>query len=432
METETLYQHYLQYPSVETDTRKIKPGDLFFALKGPHFNGNAFACAALEKGAALAVIDDADYRLDERTIVVEDSLTQLQKLAAFHRERLNIPFLAITGSNGKTTTKELVNSVLATTYRTYATEGNLNNHIGIPLTLLRIRSDIEVAVIEMGANHRQEIAGYCRMVKPGLGIITNIGKAHLEGFGGIEGIKKGKGELFDFLRNHGGAAFACSDFDYFREMTRGIRELYWYGTGENQYVSGKASSSDPFLVFHTDYTGEVATRLYGDYNLYNALAAVAVGKYFSVAAAKVKQAIAGYLPQNSRSQLISQGDNHIILDAYNANPSSMRAAIKNFAQSSAAKKVLVLGQMMELGKDSPAEHQALTDFISGYPWEAVVLVGEAFKGEGHPFVYLPDAAAAALWLNNRQFHGATILVKGSRAMAMEGVLAGSSGSSHIS
>lgn len=405
-----------------TDTRKIQPGDIFFSLRGPHFNGNAFAATALEQGAVLAVIDDPACRVDERTVVVEDALAALQQLAARHRDQLNIPILAITGSNGKTTTKELIRSVLETTYRTYATEGNLNNHIGIPLTLLRIRPEVEVAVIEMGANHQREIAGYCEIVKPGLGMITNIGKAHLEGFGGPEGVKKGKGELFDYLRAHDGAAFSCSDFDYFKEMARGLKKVYWYGAGEGGYVSGRMKSHDPYLVFETGYTGEVATRLIGGYNLFNALSAVAVGKYFSVEPERIKQAIGGYTPQNWRSQLIEKGDNRFIMDAYNANPSSMRAAIQHFAGSSAAKKVLLLGAMMELGVDSLAEHRALVDFIREYPWEQVVLVGGDFEKVNAPYLYLPDAGAAKDWLAARQYHGATVLVKGSRSMAMEKIL----------
>lgn len=264
--TEQLYVHYLGHPHVQTDTRKIQQGDLFFALKGPHFNGNEFAEEALQKGAAFAVIDEPTKQNDERFLLVPDVLTALQELAAHHRNQFSIPFIAITGSNGKTTTKELAHAVLRTTYQTYATEGNLNNHIGIPLTLLRIRPGTEMALIEMGANHQKEIASYCHMVRPTHGLITNIGKAHLEGFGGLEGVKKGKGELFDSLRASGGIAFACADFSYFKEMTAGLEMVCWYGTapGPAIAVSGKVTQKTPFLMAELSYGNQVSTHLAGD------------------------------------------------------------------------------------------------------------------------------------------------------------------------
>jgi UDP-N-acetylmuramoyl-tripeptide--D-alanyl-D-alanine ligase len=422
LNTEDLYEIYLRHSTVQTDTRKLREGDLFFALKGPNFNGNSFAEKALEAGAAYAVIDEEAYRTHERMILVSDSLEALQMLARHHRDQFQIPFIAITGSNGKTTTKELIRTVLSATYTTLATEGNLNNHIGIPLTLLGIRSGVEMAVIEMGANHQHEIEGYCRIVRPTHGIITNAGKAHLEGFGGIEGVRKGKGELFDHLRAHGGTAFICGDFDYFREMSRGIGAVQWYGTGQDNDLRGKVTGADPFLSVETNYTGKISTRLIGDYNLYNILAAVTVGRYFKVPAPAVAAAIASYQPQNARSQFIKSGDNDFIVDAYNANPSSMQAAIANFASLAAPHKVLMLGAMMELGDQSIAEHQKLIEVIGQYPWDEVVLVGGDFARVSHPYQYLEDALCAKKWLADQHFKGATILIKGSRRIAMEKIL----------
>ena len=422
MTIDSLYALYLGHPSVQTDTRKLRPGDLFFALKGPHFNGNRFASESLEAGASFAVVDEAPGTPDDRIIVVDDVLQTLQALARHHRDQFQIPFLAITGSNGKTTTKELVTAVLRTRYRTYATEGNLNNHIGIPLTLLKIGRDAEMAVVEMGANHQGEIASYCRIVNPTHGLITNIGKAHLEGFGGVEGVKKGKGELFDHLRAHGGTAFACGDFGYFHEMTRGIREVIWYGSGEGNDTRGDVINTSPFLIMLTSFAGVVRTQLVGEYNRDNVLAAVAVGEHFATGEAETVKAIEDYRPTNARSQLIHRGTNTFILDAYNANPSSMQAAIENFAHGGVANKVLMLGAMMELGPDSLEEHRRMVEMISLYPWKNVVLVGGDFARVKHPYLYFPDAVSAGRWLQSQHFADTQFLVKGSRAVAMEKVL----------
>ncbi|HUX85106.1 MAG TPA: UDP-N-acetylmuramoyl-tripeptide--D-alanyl-D-alanine ligase [Chitinophagaceae bacterium] len=422
MNIQELYSLYRQHPSVRTDTRKLRPGDLFFALKGPHFNGNSFAAAALEKGAFRVVVDDPAFAGDSRAILVEDALKTLQELAAIHRKSFTFPFLAITGSNGKTTTKELIREVLSRSMKVYATEGNLNNHIGIPLTLLSIPVGTEVAVIEMGANHPGEIASYCRIVEPTHGIITNCGIAHLEGFGSEEGIRKGKGELFDYLKGHGGTAFVCRDFGYFAEMAEGIPELFWYGTGPGNFVQGHILEPAPLLTAGTDYTGSMHTRLFGGYNLYNILAAVTVGKYFKVPPAAIKAAVEGYAPQNHRSQVITRGSNTIILDSYNANPTSMKLAIGEFASMQAARKVLILGSMMELGAASRKEHESLLELISGWQWEAVVLTGKEFEGLSHPYIFQQDAAAAMAWLEKQHFENTWILVKGSRSMAMEKVL----------
>lgn len=425
MSIEELYKLYQQHPAVQTDTRKLKPGDLFFALKGDNFNGNAFAKQALEAGAAYAIIDEKEFEVAGKTILVDDVLTTLQSLARHHREQFAIPFIGITGSNGKTTTKELVHAVLSSVFKTYTTEGNLNNHIGVPLTLLKIKEDAAMAVIEMGANHQREIASYCVYAQPTHGLITNCGKAHLEGFGGVEGVRKGKGELYDHLRAHNGTAFVMWDYDYLRDMSKGISTIITYGTADAA-VTGRVKSSEPFLQVeftHDLSLGTISTQLVGDYNLPNVLAAVTVGKYFNVPDEKIKAAIENYVPSNSRSQLITKGTNNIILDAYNANPSSMKLAIENFAHLQAANKVLLLGGMAELGEESLAEHAAIIDLIKQHNWKAVALVGGDFLKLSHPFLSFQNAAEAKSWLQQQPFEHTHLLVKGSRSMQMEKVLA---------
>jgi len=423
MRIEELYSIFQQYPSVQTDTRHLKKGDIFFALKGPNFNGNHFVTKAFEMGAAYAVIDEAACFLDNRTLLVDDVLESLQNLARYHRQQLSIPFLAITGSNGKTTTKELVHAVLSTTYKTYTTTGNLNNHIGVPLTLLKIKSDAEMAVIEMGANHQQEIASYCRVALPTHGLITNCGKAHLEGFGGEEGVKKGKGELFDFLRENDGTAFIMQDYDYLQEMSKRIKEVFTYGTVSGDII-GTATASDPFLITHftKGFSGTIATQLVGSYNLPNILAAVAVGKYFNIEDTLIRTAIETYTPTNSRSQLVRRGSNIIILDAYNANPSSMKLAIENFAKTQAENKVLVLGAMAELGAESLEEHRQLVEEIKKHQWKEVLLVGGDFMKISHPFHAHHNAEEAGKWLQRHAFAATHFLLKGSRSTGMEKVL----------
>jgi UDP-N-acetylmuramoyl-tripeptide--D-alanyl-D-alanine ligase len=423
MTIEQLYKIFQQYPSVQTDTRSLKAGDLFFALKGPNFNANQFAEKALEAGAAYAVVDETPAVPNDRIIVVKDVLDTLQQLAKFHRQQFNIPFIAITGSNGKTTTKELVSAVLSASYKTYTTQGNLNNHIGVPLTILRVQKDAEMAVIEMGANHQQEIASYCAYTLPTHGIITNAGKAHLEGFGGVEGVRKGKGELYDYLRTHGGTAFVMWDYDYLQSMSKGISTIIKYGT-ESGDVTGQLLQSEPFLSVGIT-SGEpfrIQTQLVGAYNLPNVLVAVTVGKHFNVANGLIKKAIEDYAPSNSRSQLIEKGDNKFILDAYNANPSSMKAAIENFAAIQAGHKVLMLGAMAELGPESLQEHQQIVSLIQQYPWQAVVLVGGDFMKIDHPFIKKENARQAGEWFRTQTFHDSFFLIKGSRSMQMEKVL----------
>jgi UDP-N-acetylmuramoyl-tripeptide--D-alanyl-D-alanine ligase len=425
MQMENLYSIYKQCPSVQTDTRKLKPGDIFFALKGGNFNGNRFAKQAIDDGAAYAVIDEKEFEIPGKTILADDVLSTLQQLAKYHRQQFSIPFIAITGSNGKTTTKELIHVVLSSTYKTYTTEGNLNNHIGIPLTILKVKGDAEIAVIEMGANHQGEIASYCAYTLPTYGLITNCGKAHLEGFGGVEGVRKGKGELFDFLRKQSqGTAFVMWDYDYLQEMSKGISEIIKYGT-KDAHITGVVKKNEPFLEIEITQGLNncfIKTQLVGDYNLPNILAAVAVGKFFKVPEEKIKSSIENYEPTNSRSQLIKKDSNKIILDAYNANPSSMKLAIENFARLHEPKKVLLLGAMAELGEESLNEHEAIVELIKKNNWEKVVLVGGDFLKFDHPFLKFENSTQAKEWWQQQHFENTHALIKGSRSMQMEKVL----------
>ena len=421
---EALYQVYLQHPFIQTDTRKLSAGEIFFALKGPHFNGNSFAAKALETGAAAVVVDEHPHLQDDRIFIVPDALKMLQDLALHHRKQLTIPFLAITGSNGKTTTKELIHAVLSSTYKTSTTTGNLNNHIGVPLTILAVTPDTEIAVIEMGANHQKEIEGYCRYTLPTHGIITNCGKAHLEGFGGMEGVRKGKGELYDFLRAHNGTAFIMWDYDYFHTMSKGIPHIITYGTKDAD-ITGTVLQGEPFLEVQM-HSGtnvkKISTQLVGDYNLPNIIVAVAVGAYFKVPPDKIRQAIEQYAPTNSRSQLLKKGTNTIILDAYNANPTSMKAAIENFARMQNDNKYVCIGGMMELGEDSQMEHQAMVDLLEQFTWKDVLLTGGDFSKVRHHYHYFDDAMQAKEWLLSKSLQDATLLIKGSRSMKMETLL----------
>jgi UDP-N-acetylmuramoyl-tripeptide--D-alanyl-D-alanine ligase len=431
MQIQALYKLYQQFPFIQTDTRKIKRDDLFFSLKGPNFNGNQFAKEALAKGAAYAIVDEETGTVDERIIKVADVLTTLQSLALHHRRQFalsasgkQVPFIAITGSNGKTTSKELVHAVLSSTYKTYTTQGNLNNHIGIPLTILKIKPDAEMAIIEMGANHQKEIEAYCQYTMPTHGTITNCGKAHLEGFGGEEGIRKGKGELYDYLRLHNGTAFVMWDYDYLQQMSKGIPEIITYGT-KQAGLTGIAKNSTGLLevsITHEAGLLSIKTNLVGDYNLPNILLAVAIGRYFKVPDEKIKVALESYVPSNSRSQLIEKDGNNIILDAYNANPSSMKAAIENFVKMEGADKVLLLGGMMELGSESEKEHQALVGLIATYKWKDVVLVGGDFSKVNHHYLYFETSAEAREWFKVQHYNRCSVLIKGSRSTQMEKVL----------
>jgi UDP-N-acetylmuramoyl-tripeptide--D-alanyl-D-alanine ligase len=425
MSINELYEIFLQHPSVETDTRKIKEGDIFFALKGPNFNGNKYAKAALEKGAAYCVCDEMSDAKSDQIIFVDDVLYTLQQLAKKHREQFKIPFIGITGSNGKTTTKELVHAVLSSKYKCYTTQGNLNNHIGVPLTLLSIKMDAEIAVIEMGANHLLEIEGYCQYTMPTHGLITNIGKAHLEGFGSVENIKKAKGELFDFIRANDGTAFINTDYDYLKEVTAGIKNIITYGT-ENADYTGKIKSDNSYLEVEITSgagIGTIKTQLAGNYNLPNVLSAVSIGKTFGVEEEKIKNALENYTPGNSRSQIIISGTNTIVLDAYNANPSSMKAAIENFANMSGGKKVVILGGMMELGEDSIQEHKDVINLLQKYQWNKIAVAGKDYKDLPEHIAHFNSSEEVAAWFKDQQFEDTLILIKGSRGMAMEKVIA---------
>lgn len=424
VQIELLYQHFLNSEGVITDSRQRCTQQIYFALKGDRFNGNHFAAQALENGALVVVVDEDIGITNERVFKVDDVLVTLQQLALHHRLQLNIPVIAITGSNGKTTTKELVHAVLSPVFKTYTTKGNLNNHIGIPLTLLSIKSDAQMAVVEMGANHQKEIEGYCNYARPTHGLITNCGKAHLEGFGGEEGVRKGKGELMDFLRQNNGVAFAFDDYDYMHTLTAGIEKVVWYGTA-NGVVVGHTADEDGFLQVKIDKglsVHRIHTKLIGSYNISNVLAAATIGKFFGVNDEDIKHHLEQYVPSNSRSQLMSWQGNRIILDAYNANPSSMKAAIENFKNYECDSKVLMLGAMMELGDYSILEHQNIISMIESAKWSDVVLVGGDFKQVTHRFKYFDTVDEASVWFRKQQYANACILIKGSRSIGMEKLL----------
>lgn len=426
---EELYSRYQQHPLVCTDSRAILPGSIFFALKGPSFNGNAFAAKALEEGAAFAVVDEPAYVTDKRCLLVQDGLTALQQLANYHRRQLTIPVLAITGSNGKTTSKELVRAVLSKKYKTLATRGNLNNHIGVPLTLLSITPEVEFAVIEMGANHQKEIESYCLIAEPHFGLITNVGKAHLEGFGGFEGVKKGKGELYAWVGRHGRAVFINADNQHLCEMAQEhkLQFLIRYGTDPRYDCCGELVSDSPALHLkwkQGDQHGEVQTQMIGRYNFENILSAICVGNYFGVDAGAINEAIESYVPDNSRSQVVRKGSNIVVLDAYNANPTSMEAALRNFASMAAKQKLICIGDMAELGEESPKEHQRIIDLLKDIQSEQIILVGKNFGQFAAQLkcMHFETSDLAAGWLKKHPLSNTQILIKGSRSTKMEKIL----------
>jgi UDP-N-acetylmuramoyl-tripeptide--D-alanyl-D-alanine ligase len=423
MDIKDLYNKYLAGKGVSTDTRKIEKETIYFALRGANFNGNEFAAQALDKGASWAVIDDLEYKVSDKCILVGDVLTTLQQLANYHRRQLNIPVLAITGSNGKTTTKELINEVLSRKYKTYATKGNLNNHIGIPLTLLSVSKGTEIAIVEMGANHQKEIEGYCRIAEPTHGIITNIGKAHLEGFGGPEGVKKGKGELYDYLLASKGVAFINSKNEILISMSRFASPVYY--PGEKDFYHCEFLEASPFVKIKAENGAIVTTQLIGKYNFENIASALCIGKYFKVEPSEANMAVASYIPSNNRSQIVKKGNNEIILDAYNANPSSMKAAIENFAQMKKDKKVVIIGDMFELGADSRKEHESIGRLLSGLLFDKILLCGKEMKYAKdfcHHAQYFVSKDDLQGWLKENKITGAEILIKGSRGMGLESLL----------
>lgn len=424
LNTAQLYSHFLKHPKVQTDTRKLDKGDLFFALKGPSFNGNLFAEKALEMGAAYAVVDEPKFAKNERFLLVENVLQALQDLALHHRRSFKIPFIAITGSNGKTTTKELIVAVLKQQFKTYATQGNLNNHIGVPLSILAIKKDAEMAVIEMGANHQKEIASYCLIAEPNYGLITNCGKAHIEGFGSEEGVRKGKGELFDYLKANAGGIFRNTELEYLEDMAVGIRQQITYGKADADYL-GQPEMAGIFLNVKVQDEGKgslIKTNLVGGYNFPNVMAAVAVGRTFGISMDAIANGIANYQPDNSRSQSVQRGSNAVILDAYNANPTSMKLAIESFASAPMENKIVWLGGMKEMGADSLKEHQLLVDLLEQFSWQNVLLVGQEFEAVRRKFSWFPNADTAAEFIRKNLPENSSILIKGSRGSKMETLL----------
>lgn len=427
---ERLYDVYLRHPIVTTDSRKATMGSIFFALRGERFDGHSFVEEVLKNGAAGAVIDNPDYHINDACILVRNSLQMLQRLATHHRRQFDIPVIAITGSNGKTTTKELVSSVLGSHYKTHCTQGNLNNHIGVPLTLLSMPAGTEVAVIEMGANHQGEIDELCRIAEPTHGLITNIGKAHLEGFGGLEGVKKGKSELYRYLGETGGVVFINQDEPYLTDLASTNSKKIFYHRSEEpdpelHPYETKLIENQPFLkvgfLGDDGKIAEVHSQLYGAYNFQNIATAITLGRYFKVPAPKIARAIEAYVPANNRSQVLHKGSRTYILDAYNANPTSMTKALENFSERPGHPKIAILGAMLELGEASEAEHQSIAKLASSLELGQVVLVGAAFeqsaKQLGLPFFL--DVRALKNWFETQQFDGAQILIKGSRGIQLE-------------
>ncbi len=423
MEIDQLYQRYLQCSSVSTDTRHISEGALFFALKGPNFNANAFAVKALEKGAHYAIVDEKKYVLDERYIWVEDSLKALQSLANHHRRQLSIPFIAITGSNGKTTTKELIQAVLSKRFHCLATKGNLNNHIGVPLTLLSIDSKIEIAVIEMGANHLGDIQELCGIAVPDHGLITNIGRAHIGEFGGFENIIRGKSELYQHLIQQEGTVWINSQDKILRNMSKRFSNPLFY-PGPEDYSSSTFIEATPFIKYRSEQGEVISTQIVGKYNFENIAAALCVGKYFGVDPEKANTAIAEYFPENNRSQVIRKESNTIIMDAYNANPSSMEVAIENLAQVEGKKKIILLGDMYELGEESEAEHEKLGVLTRSHNFDEVYFCGKLIRAalKGHPeALYFKTKEELIASLQHKKFKNSTLLFKASRSIGLESV-----------
>ena len=413
-----LYRCYKEASAVCTDTRTMMENCLFFCLSGEHFDGNTFAKEALDRGAKYVVIDNPAFKLNDACVCVSNTLKALQQLAAYHRNCLKIPIIGITGTNGKTTTKELIHAVLAEKYRVAATKGNFNNHIGVPLTLLSVKSDADIAIVEMGANHRDEIAFLCEIAKPDIGIITNIGKAHLEGFGSVEGIIETKKALYTSVNQSDGMLFVNADDDLLMHLSETANRLTY---GKKGVIKGILNENKLQMEFSlSNYPNPICTKLTGSYNFYNAMAAVAAGAYFSVPMEKTAQALSSYLPDNSRSQIIQREGLTLILDAYNANPSSMKLAIENIAGMDAENKVLLLGQMAELGEMTTAEHQFIVDLIQSFSFAKVFLFGSAFlKTTATPSWVYTDSQQLKNDLTQSLPRGAVILVKGSRAMKME-------------
>lgn len=422
MEIPELYKIFEQYPEISTDTRNSPKNSIFFALKGANFNGNEYALKAIESGCSYAVIDEPQYATHPNLILVDDCLRVLQQLANYHRRQFKIPIIAITGTNGKTTTKELVTSILSQSYNVISTKGNLNNHIGVPLTLLSIKKEHEIAVIEMGANHMGEIKFLAEIAEPNYGLITNIGHAHIEGFGSYENIIKTKKELYDYIQQRkDGKLFVDYDNSLLKELSEGITSIY-YGLENELFVSGKVLSMSPYLEFEwsvAETSYQVKTKLIGEYNLSNALAGICIGKYFGVKTKLMCKALEEYEPTNNRSQLKETEKNMLIVDAYNANPTSMYAALENFRHMAVAPKVVILGDMKELGADTYAEHQKIVDYVSQNPFCEALFVGDNFAQVDTPYPRFRDVNELNTYLSEYSIADSYILLKGSRSMQLE-------------
>jgi UDP-N-acetylmuramoyl-tripeptide--D-alanyl-D-alanine ligase len=426
MNINEVYNIFLKYPSISTDTRDIKPDSIFFSLKGDNFNGNIFADKAIEKGAKYAIIDESKFKKDSRYILVDNTLDTLQQLAIIHRNHLKIPIIGITGTNGKTTTKELINCILSQKYKTLATQGNLNNHIGVPLTVLSITNEHEIAIIEMGANHIGEIGELCRISQPDFGIITNIGKAHLEGFGNLEGVIKTKNDLYLEVAKKNGKLFVNADNPILNNLSENIDRIC-YGKSSTNYCYGNLKKQNAFIniEYYCDSNYDlINTQLVGFYNFENILAAITIGCYFKIEKQFIKKALENYLPTNSRSQIVKSKTNTIILDAYNANPSSLEASIKNFAEIVADNKILMIGDMLELGEYSEVEHRNILHIIEMLNFNNVILVGPQFSSvcEKKDWLCFKNSMLAKDWLILNPVKNAYVLIKGSRGIKMEVVL----------
>lgn len=424
MNIQEIHNLFLKCQSLSIDTRKIEKGSMFFAIKGENFDANTFAKEALDLGALYVVIDNESYFIDDRTILVNNSLETLQELSKFHRNYLKLPIVALTGSNGKTTTKELINVVLSKKFKTKATIGNLNNHIGVPLTLLSFTKETEIGIVEMGANHKKEIEFLCEIAQPDYGYITNFGKAHLEGFGGVQGVIEGKSEMYQYLLKNNKTVFVNLEDPIQIEKSTGIKNFTFGVNKESADLKIKNIQANPFVVIeYEDF--KVESHLIGLYNANNINAAVSIGKYFNVEDALIKEAIENYIPANNRSQLLKKGSNEIILDAYNANPSSMAVAITNFLQLENQNKIMILGDMFELGNESHQEHKAIVDSLSNQNKSKCYLIGKSFyenKISNANIQFYETFDAFAAYLKTIEFKDNTILIKGSRGMALERTL----------
>ncbi|GAB3724110.1 UDP-N-acetylmuramoyl-tripeptide--D-alanyl-D-alanine ligase [Flavobacterium koreense] len=424
MDIKDIHKLFLLSNDIVIDTRKVKQKSFFVAIKGEKYDANTFAKEAIEKGAIYAIIDNPDYYIDHRTIIVQNSLITLQELAKYHRNYLKLPIIALTGSNGKTTTKELIQAVLSKKYKTKATLGNLNNHIGVPLTILSFNSETEIGIVEMGANHQKEIQFLCEITNPDFGYITNFGKAHLEGFGGVEGVIKGKSEMYDYIRLNDKKVFVNIDDKIQEEKTRGINRITFSTEKDNANVFIKSITANPFVNIHFN-NSVIQSHLIGLYNANNINASITIGHYFGVSDEDIKSSIESYIPDNNRSQLLSKNTNEIILDAYNANPSSMLVALENFIQLEKNNKIIIIGDMFELGNESIEEHESIVSYLKKEDQITCYFIGKDFylnKNSKNNLFFYKDFESFVLFLNENHFSNKTILIKGSRGMALERVL----------